>query len=128
VFVVRILAVAPLVAAAVASSAPSVGAERGAIVGRRVVGGLQQVVAFTFDADGGIWFAEKAGRVGRFDPSTGATADVLELRDVVAEVEQGLVGIALDPRFLAETGTGMRPHQVKLAGGDASSDSFCFAA
>jgi selenium-binding protein 1 len=37
-------------------------------------------------------------------------------------------GIALDPRFLAETSTGMRPHQVKLAGGDASSDSFCFAA
>jgi selenium-binding protein 1 len=37
-------------------------------------------------------------------------------------------GMALDPRFLAETGDGLRPHQVKLAGGDASSDSFCFAA
>ena len=36
-------------------------------------------------------------------------------------------GIALDPRFLMETSDRLRPHQVKLAGGDASSDSFCFA-
>lgn len=37
-------------------------------------------------------------------------------------------GMTLDPRFLVEMGDGLRPHQVKLAGGDASSDSFCFAA
>ena len=37
-------------------------------------------------------------------------------------------GIGLDPRFLLHTGNALRPHQVKLAGGDASSDSFCFAA
>jgi selenium-binding protein 1 len=35
-------------------------------------------------------------------------------------------GIALDPRFLVET-DGMRPHQVRLQGGDASSDSFCYS-
>jgi methanethiol oxidase len=35
-------------------------------------------------------------------------------------------GIALDPGFLVETDEGMRPHQVRLQGGDASSDSFCF--
>ncbi len=35
-------------------------------------------------------------------------------------------GIALDPGFLLETEEGMRPHQVRLQGGDASSDSFCF--
>jgi len=35
-------------------------------------------------------------------------------------------GIALDPGFFVETGEGMRPHQVRLQGGDASSDSFCF--
>jgi selenium-binding protein 1 len=35
-------------------------------------------------------------------------------------------GMALDPRFLLETDEGMRPHQVRLQGGDASSDSFCF--
>jgi selenium-binding protein 1 len=37
-------------------------------------------------------------------------------------------GMALDPRFLVQTGDRLRPHQVKLAGGDASSDSFCYAA
>ena len=36
-------------------------------------------------------------------------------------------GISLDPNFLVETGDGRRPHQVRLEGGDASSDSFCFA-
>jgi selenium-binding protein 1 len=35
-------------------------------------------------------------------------------------------GIAFDKRFLFETPDGLRPHQVRLAGGDASSDSFCF--
>jgi len=32
----------------------------------------------------------------------------------------------LDRRFLLELEGGMRPHQVRLEGGDASSDSFCF--
>jgi methanethiol oxidase len=32
-------------------------------------------------------------------------------------------GIAFDQRFLAEFGDGMRPHRVRLEGGDASSDS-----
>jgi methanethiol oxidase len=36
-------------------------------------------------------------------------------------------GIAFDPRFLVEFEDGLRPHQVRLQGGDASSDSFCFA-
>ena len=35
-------------------------------------------------------------------------------------------GIALDHNLLVETG-GLRPHQVRLQGGDASSDSYCFA-
>jgi methanethiol oxidase len=36
-------------------------------------------------------------------------------------------GMALDPRFMADIPQGMRPHQVRLQGGDASSDSFCFS-
>ena len=36
-------------------------------------------------------------------------------------------GITFDTRFLFETPDGLRPHQVRLEGGDASSDSFCFA-
>jgi selenium-binding protein 1 len=37
-------------------------------------------------------------------------------------------GMAFDPEFLVEFEEGLRPHQVRLEGGDASSDSFCFAA
>jgi len=36
-------------------------------------------------------------------------------------------GLALDARFLVELEEGMRPHQVRLQGGDASSDSFCYS-
>ena len=36
-------------------------------------------------------------------------------------------GLSLDPRFLLEMEGVLRPHQVRLQGGDASSDSFCFA-
>ncbi|HEX6617586.1 MAG TPA: selenium-binding protein SBP56-related protein [Gemmatimonadales bacterium] len=36
-------------------------------------------------------------------------------------------GITADPRFLVEFEQGLRPHQVRLEGGDASSDSFCYA-
>lgn len=34
-------------------------------------------------------------------------------------------GLAVDPDFFIEF-SGERPHQIRLAGGDASSDSFCF--
>jgi methanethiol oxidase len=36
-------------------------------------------------------------------------------------------GMTLDERFLLEFDEGLRPHQVRLQGGDASSDSFCYA-
>jgi selenium-binding protein 1 len=36
-------------------------------------------------------------------------------------------GMALDPRFMVRLEGGMRPHQVRLQGGDASSDSFCYS-
>ena len=36
-------------------------------------------------------------------------------------------GIAFDSDFLVEFEDGLRPHQVRLQGGDASSDSFCYA-
>jgi selenium-binding protein 1 len=35
-------------------------------------------------------------------------------------------GIAFDRNFLLEFEEGLRPHQVRLQGGDASSDSFCY--
>jgi selenium-binding protein 1 len=36
-------------------------------------------------------------------------------------------GMAFDRDFLVEFDDGLRPHQVRLQGGDASSDSFCYA-
>jgi selenium-binding protein 1 len=36
-------------------------------------------------------------------------------------------GMRLDTRFLVQLEDGMRPHQVRLEGGDASSDSFCYS-
>jgi selenium-binding protein 1 len=36
-------------------------------------------------------------------------------------------GIAIDERFFVEMEDGLRPHQVRLQGGDASSDSFCYS-
>ena len=36
-------------------------------------------------------------------------------------------GLSLDPKFLVQFEDGVRPHQVRLDGGDASSDSFCFS-
>ena len=36
-------------------------------------------------------------------------------------------GIAFDERFFVEFGDELRPHQVRLQGGDASSDSFCYS-
>jgi len=46
---------------------------------------------------------------------------------VKAELQRG-GGLALDRNFLVLLENGMRPHQVRLQGGDASSDSFCYAA
>ena len=36
-------------------------------------------------------------------------------------------GMAFDPDFFVEFEEGLRPHQVRLQGGDASSDSFCYS-
>jgi selenium-binding protein 1 len=35
-------------------------------------------------------------------------------------------GLALDPRFCVEFDRGYRAHQVRLEGGDCSTDSFCY--
>jgi selenium-binding protein 1 len=35
-------------------------------------------------------------------------------------------GIEFDPRFLVEWPSTHRPHQVRLEGGDCSSDSYCY--
>ncbi|MGH8887923.1 MAG: selenium-binding protein SBP56-related protein, partial [Egibacteraceae bacterium] len=52
--------------------------------------------------------------------------DGIESWLVKADVDQD-GGIALDPGFFVDFSTdGRRAHQVRLSGGDASSDSYCF--
>jgi selenium-binding protein 1 len=36
-------------------------------------------------------------------------------------------GMGFEPGFFVELENGLRPHQVRLQGGDASSDSFCYS-
>ena len=73
------------------------------IVARRVVRGLEQAVAFTFDDRGRIWFVQKSvGDIRVVDPNSGHEWRFYRVQDVSAEGEQGLVGIALDPAFPQE--------------------------
>ena len=47
---------------------------------------------------------------------------------VKVDVDPVAGGMRLDPGFFLEIEEGMRAHQVRLQGGDASSDSFCYPA
>jgi len=48
------------------------------------------------------------------------------VRGWIAKIDAAPTGCALDPKFFVDTGR-LRPHQVHLEGGDASSDSYCFS-
>lgn len=85
---------------ATASVPPAAAVADTEIVPVRVVGGLRQAVAFTFDPLGRIWFVEKsAANVRIFDPASGDTRRFMHVPHVVSRAEQGLVGIELHPRF-----------------------------
>jgi methanethiol oxidase len=50
------------------------------------------------------------------------------IRGWMAKIDVSRDGaFGFDERFLVEFEEGLRPHQVRLEGGDASSDSFCYA-
>jgi selenium-binding protein 1 len=44
----------------------------------------------------------------------------------VAKLDVGANGMTIDKTFFLQT-DGMRTHQLRLEGGDASSDSYCYA-
>ena len=48
------------------------------------------------------------------------------VRGWIAKVNAGPDGCWLDSQFFIDTGK-LRPHQVRLDGGDASSDSYCYS-
>jgi glucose/arabinose dehydrogenase len=71
----------------------------GAITSERIVEGLVQPVAFTFDRDGRIWTGEKAtGRIMVVDPPAQPRL-FFTVSSIAAEAEQGLIGIALAPAY-----------------------------
>ena len=71
-----------------------------AIGERRIVDGLDQPIAFTFDRGGDIWYVEKSGgQIRVVDPSTNDDSLFADVRGVNAEGERGLLGIALHPRY-----------------------------
>jgi glucose/arabinose dehydrogenase len=70
------------------------------IVARRVVGGLEQAVAFTFDHRGRIWYVQKAaGDIHVVDPRSGRGWRFFDVPGVSSGGEQGLLGIALHPAY-----------------------------
>lgn len=51
--------------------------------------------------DNMIWMTERAGRISRVNPATGATTPVITIADVKSAGEGGLLGMALHPSFTA---------------------------
>jgi glucose/arabinose dehydrogenase len=50
--------------------------------------------------DDHIWMTERAGKISRVNPSTGALIPVLTIAEVVSKGEGGLLGMVLHPNFL----------------------------
>jgi glucose/arabinose dehydrogenase len=71
-----------------------------AIVAKKIVGGLNQPVGFTFSPSGKIFYVEKpTGDVRIYNPSAHTNHLFLHLRGVNADGERGTLGVALDPGF-----------------------------
>jgi len=63
--------------------------------------GLANPAALTFDPEGRIFYGERfTGRIKIIDPIAGGTAvEFFQVSNVVNDVEQGLIGIAVHPRY-----------------------------
>lgn len=86
-------ATAALLAAAPAHAAPS-------ITAKRIVGGLNEPVAFAFGPGNKIWYVGKSsGEVHTYDTDTAADKTFFTVSGVDASGERGLLGIALHPDY-----------------------------
>lgn len=63
--------------------------------------------------------------VANLDPVSPGYGTVSSLTEMTKIDVNPNGGIAIDPEFLVEFSR-RRPHQVRLEGGDASSDSYCY--
>jgi glucose/arabinose dehydrogenase len=84
----------------VAVSVPSGPAQAQTLAALPVKTNLDFPAAFTFSADGKIYYAERfTGEIRVYDPATGSDAHVFTVKNVLTEGERGLLGIALHPQF-----------------------------
>src|SRR5918911_4846794 len=74
----------------------------GAVRARRIAGGLNDPVAFTFGPNDRIWYVEKdTGEIRVLNRRTGHSQRFFVVSRVNGEGERGLLGIALHPRYPA---------------------------
>ena len=88
-------------------------------------------VEIVFGPGGRAWVVEQKGIVKVMPPggatAGGAPAIAIDLTGrLAAGGEAGLLGLAFDPKFFIGWPGPHRPHQVRLEGGDCSSDSYCY--
>lgn len=60
--------------------------------------GLKQPMELAVAPDGTVFFIELSGKLKTFDPKTSAVTQIGELK-VTTDQENGLIGLALDPKF-----------------------------
>src|SRR5690606_35226105 len=65
---------------------------------RVVSTGLSHVWEMVYGPDKQLWITERAGKISRVNPQTGAVTLLLNVPDVVSNGEGGLLGMALNPQ------------------------------
>jgi glucose/arabinose dehydrogenase len=61
--------------------------------------GLENVWEIAWAPDNKLWFTQRDGKVSKLDPATGQVKDIIEISEVEARGEGGLLGMALHPDF-----------------------------
>jgi cytochrome c len=79
-----------------AADAPAVDPSRFEVT--RLATGLLRPMELTVAPDGSVYYIELDGKLKQIDPNTGAIALVGEVK-VTTDQENGLIGLALDPKF-----------------------------
>ena len=64
--------------------------------------GLATVWELAWGPDDFLWATERAGRISRINPATGAVLPLLTIADAAQSAESGLLGLALHPDFAAQ--------------------------
>lgn len=64
--------------------------------------GLATPWELVWGPDDFLWVTERAGRISRINPATGAVLPLLTIADVTQNNESGLLGMALHPDFAAQ--------------------------